>query len=453
MIARFHILLILGDVLISFLALVSGACLRFGEGNYFLELSVISWTRAAVVVLVILFSSFIGELYHPDRTRGRKELLVKILTVSLVSFFVLSVIYYGVPQVMVGRGILLSFVMIFAMVQYLWHTSYTFCLNIPGLAKRVLIYGTGPLASKIGTIIGQASHLTLGGYITAASEPVYVPSSFIVESGSSLMETALREKANQIVVSLSERRGTLPLNDMLRCKLSGIDIVDAPSFYEQVTGKLMIEDLNPSSLFFSTGFRITPLKRYLKRLFDILLSVIGLLIASPLMLVIAIFLKVDSKGPIFFRQTRVGEHERNFTLYKFRTMQQDAENGTGAVWAQENDPRVTRFGRLLRKTRLDEIPQLYNVFKGQMSFIGPRPERPEFVENLKKSIPYFSERHLTKPGITGWAQVKYPYGASVEDSLEKLRYDLFYIKNASLSLDLLIILETIRVVLLSRGGR
>jgi len=239
----------------------------------------------------------------------------------------------------------------------------------------------------------------------------------------------------------------------MNCKLSGIDVLDAPSFYEEVMGKLFIEDTRPSWFIFSDGFRITALKRVYKRLFDVALSVIGLTIASPLMPVIALLIKVNSPGPVFFRQVRVGEREKNFMLYKFRTMCEDAENETGAVWAQQNDTRVTHIGNILRKTRFDEIPQLFNVMKGDMSLIGPRPERPEFVEKLKEIIPYYSERHFVKPGITGWAQVKYRYGASVEDAVEKLRYDLYYIKNLSFFLDMLIVLETVKVVLFGRGSR
>jgi sugar transferase (PEP-CTERM system associated) len=267
------------------------------------------------------------------------------------------------------------------------------------------------------------------------------------------MDVARKERAQKIVISLSERRGTLPLKDILNCKLSGIDVLDAPSFYEELTGKLLIENITPSWFIFSDGFRITPLKKSSKRISDVIFAFIGLIFALPLIPITALLIKIDSRGPVFFRQVRMGERERKFVLYKFRTMRQDAENGTGAVWTQENDPRITRLGRFLRKSRLDEIPQLFNVLKGDMSFIGPRPERPEFVEKLKEIIPYYSERHFVKPGITGWAQIKYPYGASVEDAIEKLRYDLYYIKHLSIMLDLLIVLETVKVVLFGRGGR
>jgi sugar transferase (PEP-CTERM system associated) len=257
----------------------------------------------------------------------------------------------------------------------------------------------------------------------------------------------------KIVVSLSERRGVFPLKDVLNCKFNGIKVIDAPSFYEERTGKLLIEDITPSWLIFSDGFRKTAMKCFCKRILDIFMASIGLMLTLPLFPVIALVIKIDSPGPIFFRQLRVGEKEKNFILYKFRTMKQNAESGTGPVWAQKNDSRITRVGKFLRRTRLDEIPQLYNVLVGDMSFIGPRPERPEFVEELKKIIPYYSERHSVKPGITGWAQIRYRYGASVEDSLEKLRYDLYYIKHLSLFLDVLIIMETTKIVLFGKGAR
>jgi sugar transferase (PEP-CTERM system associated) len=229
--------------------------------------------------------------------------------------------------------------------------------------------------------------------------------------------------------------------------------VDAPSFYEKMTGKLLLENITPSWFIFSDGFRITAHVRLVKRVSDVLFSLAGLILVLPFIPIIALAIRLDSPGPVFFRQIRVGEREKNFLLYKFRTMRQDAEKGSGAVWAQERDPRITRLGNFLRKSRIDEIPQLFNVLMGDMSLVGPRPERPEFIEKLKEVIPYYSERHFVKPGVTGWAQVRYPYGASIEDALEKLRYDLYYIKNLTISFDLMIILETVKVVLFRRGGR
>jgi sugar transferase (PEP-CTERM system associated) len=232
-----------------------------------------------------------------------------------------------------------------------------------------------------------------------------------------------------------------------------VEILDSPSFYEELTGKLLIEGIQPSWFIYSSGFKFSSLKRAIKRALDILFSLIGLLLVLPFLPIVALLIKWSSPGPVLFKQKRVGERGCEFTLIKFRTMCDDAERDTGPVWASENDPRITKLGYWLRKTRIDEIPQLYNVLKGEMSFVGPRPERKEFVEKLSESIPYYGKRHFVKPGVTGWAQVRYPYGASDDDALEKLRYDLYYIKNYSLTLDIMILLETVKVVLFGRGGR
>jgi sugar transferase (PEP-CTERM system associated) len=230
-------------------------------------------------------------------------------------------------------------------------------------------------------------------------------------------------------------------------------VVDAPSFYEHVTGKLFLEGINPSWIIFSDGFKVSRVRKVLKRGMDVLFATVGIILTISFLPLIALAIKLDSSGPVFYRQERVGEKERNFFLYKFRTMRADAESGTGAVWAQKNDLRVTRLGAFFRKSRIDELPQFFNILRGDMSMVGPRPERPEFVDKLKEIIPYYSERHFVKPGVTGWAQVSYPYGASVEDAMEKLRFDLYYIKNISLTFDLMIILETIQVVLFRKGAR
>ncbi len=448
------LLLVFGDIALSVIALFLGIQVRLGRMPTFEDFVGWGLTRVLIFIAVILFTSFFMEIYNSENHRGKKEQLIRILMANIISIFILSAIYYIIPSVKLWRGMLALSVSFFCALQCLWHLSYRTCIQLPTFTKRVLVLGTGRLANQIGSIISVANHsYVLSGYVNCAAEPILVPSNRIIENGSGLLETARKENAQKIVVSLTERRGTFPLKDVLNCKLGGIDIIDAPSFYEQVTGKLLIENITPSWLIFSNGFKITLIRKSYKRVVDLLLSFVGLMFALPLIPVLALFIKIDSPGPVFFKQIRVGERERSFALYKFRTMYQDAESENGAVWAQKNDPRTTRFGRILRKSRLDEIPQILNVLKGDMSFIGPRPERPEFIEKLESIIPYYSDRHVIKPGITGWAQIKYPYGASVEDAIEKLRFDLFYIKHFSLFLDILIILETIKVVLFGRGGR
>jgi sugar transferase (PEP-CTERM system associated) len=440
-----------GLAAVSFCA---GLYLRFGE----LHAGAVKYqplaVKMAAFILVLLFSLFFAELYSQDTNLGRKETILRTMGAIGLTFLILSALYYLIPITEVGRGILLLSLFVFAVVGSFWHVFYGFCLRLPGFAKRVLILGTGSTAEKIGDLILSTKHNhVLTGYIGCNSEKVSVSPTHIVGNDGSVLETARRERAHKIIISMAERRGSMPVRDMLSCKLSGIDVLDAPSFYEQMTGKLLIEDIKPSWFIFSEGFKVTSFKRFNKKIFDMCLAVIGLLTLFPIIPFIAVMIKIDSAGPVFFGQVRTGERERNFVIYKFRTMEVNAERNTGAVWARENDKRVTRVGKLLRKTRLDEIPQLFNVLKGDMSFIGPRPERPEFVGQLKEIIPYYSERHFIKPGITGWAQIKYPYGASVKDAIEKLRYDLYYIKHFSLFLDLLIVLETVKVVLFGRGGR
>jgi sugar transferase (PEP-CTERM system associated) len=447
-------ILVAGDISLSMLALYLGVLARNGSTP---KMEHIFSSRGAIIsafAFVLIFSSFLIEVYNHEKMRGKKEALIRISAGSIISILMLSSFYYILPFIRLERGILALSVCFFGLFQFLWHIGYKVCINLPRFMRRVLILGTGPLAKQIGGIIGSAGHsYVLAGYVNCSSEPVNVPFNRIIDNSNGLGEAIRKEKPHKIVISLSERRGIFPLRDVLNCKLRGVEIVDAPSFYEQVTGKLLIENITPSWFIFSDGFKITRSKRFYKRVFDALFSVVGAVIALPLVPAIAFFIKIDSPGSVFFRQWRVGEGGRNFLLYKFRTMRKDAESRTGAVWAQEGDPRVTRVGRILRKTRLDEMPQILNVLKGDMSFVGPRPERPEFVEKLTEVIPYYSERHFVKPGITGWAQIKYPYGASVEDAIEKLRFDLFYIKHFSPFLDLLIILETIKVVVFGRGSR
>jgi sugar transferase (PEP-CTERM system associated) len=315
---------------------------------------------------------------------------------------------------------------------------------------KVLLVGNGALARQMADLMdNSADRFKLVGQVE-------YPNPQTEKAGldpREILALAKQLQANQILISLKERRGVFPLKAMLACKLSGIEVLDAPGLYERMTGKLLIENITPSWFIFCHGFKVTRFLRACKRLMDITLALTGMVLFAPFGLFVALAIKLDSPGPIFFRQIRVGQGDNQFKLVKFRSMRQDAEKKSGAVWAKKNDARVTRLGYFLRKFRIDEIPQLYNVLKGEMSLVGPRPERPEFVETLKTHIPYYSERHYVKPGVTGWAQVCYPYGASVNDAIEKLRYDMYYIKNISLFFDLRIICRTISVILFCKGSR
>lgn len=321
---------------------------------------------------------------------------------------------------------------------------------MPTLAHRVLIVGNGPLADDMQHLIATGRQgYRVAGRINYPPRKNTSPDAIPAD----LCETAKRLKADKVLISLAERRGIFPLQEMLSCKLSGIEVLDAPTLYERITGKLLIENITPSWFIFCHGFQLSAITMAAKRLTDIICGLVGILLFLPFAPLVMLAIMMDSPGPVLFRQIRVGKGDNNFVLYKFRTMRQDAEKTTGAVWASCSDCRITRVGSFLRKSRIDEIPQLINVLCGEMSLVGPRPERPEFVSKLKEVIPYYSERHFVKPGATGWAQVSYPYGASVEDAIEKLRYDLYYIKNLSLLFDIKIIIQTILVVLFQKGGR
>jgi sugar transferase (PEP-CTERM system associated) len=412
--------------------------------------------KAITFSLLVLLMCFFVDLYGIERRGGRKEIVLKILLSGFIASFALASFYYLIqfPYIQLGRSILFIAILISIIMQAVWHLGYDLFLNMPVGAKKVLILGTGPIAKTMGNVLrSNGNGFALSGYVNCIGEPLHVTNDMVIGNGDGILDIALKEKVQKIVVSLSERRGTFPVKEVLNCKLNGIDIVDGHHFYEQMTGKLLIENMNPSHMIFSDGFRITVFRRYIKRLFDIIFAVSGLVISLPLMIILPVLIKLDSRGPVFFKQERIGEGEKVFMVYKFRTMVDGAEKSTGPVWSQTGDSRITKLGRFLRKSRLDEIPQLFNVINGEMSFIGPRPERPFFVDSLKKQIQYYSERHCIKPGITGWAQVRYEYGDSIEDTIEKLRYDLYYIKYQSISLDLLIVLDTIKVTLLGRGGR
>jgi sugar transferase (PEP-CTERM system associated) len=445
------VLLLTGDLFLAFgstyiafsLALV-GASGMFGS-----ELA-----KAGTFVLVVLMASIVTEIYSYERL-DRKDIGSRILIALFIGFMFLVVLALLTPALVFQHKVVIISLFFFGLLQYLWHSVFSAWDRTAGFAKRVLVLGTGPLALQVGSLLSapRNNHIFLG-YFPCSSITLDVPEDRIVSRAQEgLYETARRLKANKVVLSLTERRGVFPLQEILSCKLSGIQVLDAPTFYEQMTGKLLLENITPSWFIFSEGFRLTTMRRVIKRITDVLFSMTGIALVLPLLPLIALSIRLDSRGPVFFRQTRVGEGERHLQILKFRTMHEDAERETGAVWADEDDPRITRVGRFLRKARLDEIPQLFNVFNGDMSLVGPRPERPEFVAMLKEVIPYYSERHFVKPGITGWAQVSYPYGASVEDAIEKLRYDLYYIKHLSAQFDCFIILKTIHVVLFGKGGR
>jgi sugar transferase (PEP-CTERM system associated) len=453
------VILILGDLLLALLAFYTGFLLRFGYHDAKVLIMSRPYDRTFLFVFTLLVDSYIFEIFHLDKHRTKKEICSNILIAVAVSFIILSIIFFINPDLMIGRGLLVLSLAAFVLFQFLWHVIFIIGIGHPYLAEKLIVLGVGPLALRTGELIkSSGAHFNhkLIGYLLSEyeKEKISVPSEQIIGNANDTLQIALREKVARIIVSLPERGGVLSLRDvLLNCKLNGIEVIDTPLFFEQLTSKLMLESMNITWLIYSNGFRRTALMSAIKRMADICLSVIGIIIVLPFIPFIALLVKLDSPGPVFFRQVRVGHWAKEFVLYKFRTMGQDAELETGAVWAQENDPRIKTIGRFLRKCRLDEIPQLYNVLIGDMSFVGPRPERPEFVHKLNDLIPFYPKRHFIKPGITGWAQINYPYGASVEDAFEKLRYDLYYLKHMSPLFDTIIMLQTIKVVIFANGGR
>jgi sugar transferase (PEP-CTERM system associated) len=435
---------------------ILGAYLRFlGDLKSFSDLEYL-FHKALLIVGTVQLSLYYFDLYDLKIFRSNFELSIRLLQSLGVSSIILAVLYYLFPFLIVGRGIFLISLGFMGAVIVSWRVIYNHIHRTKQLDQRIMIVGSGELAKSIAIeIIDKAdTGFNVIGFITDNPERVgeRLVNPSVIGDQSQILEIAMKERVDRIIVALEERRGKFPEDQLLSCKMRGIPVEDGIEFYEHLTGRLQVESLRPSALIFSDGFKKSKLTMWVKRVVGFSFSFVGLALLSPLVLVISILIKIDSRGPIFFRQERVGESGKVFELLKFRSMVENAE-ANGPVWAQANDKRVTRVGRWIRKWRLDEIPQMFNVLKGDMSFVGPRPERPYFVETLRKEIRYYDRRFSVKPGITGWAQVKYPYGASKIDALEKLKYDLYYIKNLSPLFDLLIIFETIKVVLFGKGAR
>ena len=412
--------------------------------------------KALLIVATIQLCLYYFDLYDFKTFRSNLELAIRLLESLGVSSIILAFLYYLFPMFIIGRGIFLISLIFVGAAIISWRMSYNYFLKTRQLDQKIMIIGSGLLAKNIAReILGKDDiGFKIIGFITnnpeRIGEKLLNPS--IVGDQSQIVDIATREKVARIIVALDERRGRFPEAELLECKMKGIAIEEGTEFYEHLTGKLQVESLRPSSLIFSDGFRKPKLTMWMKRFIGFNFSLIGLILLSPLILIISILIKIDSRGPVFYRQERAGERGKIFKLLKFRSMVENAETN-GPVWAEQDDNRVTRIGRWMRKWRLDEIPQMLNVLKGDMSFVGPRPERSFFVEQLRKEIPFYDQRFYVKPGITGWAQIKYRYGASKDDALEKLKYDLYYIKNLSSLFDMIIIFETIKVVLFGKGAR
>ncbi len=411
--------------------------------------------KAVVYALFLLLCMIAMGLYERRSHQGKKSIALRTAAAFLLSLVPLSVAYYIAPVLFLGRGALGYAYIISYVGTVLLRVLFFKLAGKEVLKRRILVLGAGAKAARI---LDMKSIEMLGGALIAGfiRMPGDVPSfvtSRIITDNRPLPIIVSDLNIDEVVLALDDRRMGLPTHDILDCKMSGVDVVDLLTFFERETGQIRLDILDPSWLFLSDGFRQGVLRDYLKRIFDICASLLMLPIVLPPMICVAVLVLAENgwRGPILFSQIRTGENERPFRIYKFRSMQVTAEQDGVARWASANDARITRVGALLRKFRLDELPQLFNILLGDMSFVGPRPERPEFVQALNE-IPYYRERHRVKPGLTGWAQINYQYADTEEDTYYKLQYDLYYVKNYSIFIDLLIIIKTVEVILLGKGA-
>jgi sugar transferase (PEP-CTERM system associated) len=412
--------------------------------------------KIALVTVICQLCLYYNDFYDLTLMQSSRELIVRLLQAVGAASIVLAALYFTMPSLMIGDGIFVSALVVFVVGILGWRLLFNHLTTSLQMQERILVVGTGETARKVvRQILGQREFAyRVIGFIdddaTRIGERIVNPG--IVGTPADMATLIATHQIDRIVVGLSDRRGKLPVEELLRAKMAGIRVEDVTTTYERVTGKILIDDLRPSWLIFSDGFHVSRMTRWMKRTIDLTLSLMLFVLASPLMVLTAIAILIESGRPLFYCQERVGENGKIFTLCKFRSMRQDAEQGGTPVWATADDGRTTRVGRFIRAARLDELPQIWNVVLGAMSFVGPRPERPYFVAELAKDIPFYQQRHAVKPGLTGWAQVKYRYGASREDAMEKLRYDLYYIKHLSVFFDLTIVFDTVKVVLFRKGA-
>lgn len=447
-----NIIFFVGEGLLIFLAINIMYLFFAGHEQYIAEI-VLYGSRAFVVTLTFQICLYYFDLYDLSVIPSFSDSATRITQAFGFGCIALAGIYYLFPVIIISAKIFWVGYLTICLSIAIWRFFYAYILDRRMFTQPVLLIGTGELAENIA---GEIENKKDSGYTIVAfvgDDPKYNPHEVpVFNDAKKYLQTVHDLRVEKIVLALDERRGNMPIRELIASKLMGIRIVDGIEFYEELTGKVLVEKINPSWLLFSEGFKVGRFTKVCKRLLDFFVSLTGLIISLPVSLLSGLIIKLESPGPVFYSQERVGEKGKVFKVIKFRSMRLDAEKD-GPVWAMENDSRVTRFGSLMRGLRIDEIPQMINVLKGDMSFVGPRPERPVFVDRLEKNIPYYSLRHTVKPGITGWAQVFYPYGASEEDALHKLEYDLYYIKNLSLSMDFWLIFQTIKIVLFQKGAR
>lgn len=447
------------EVLILIGSFYVGSAVRFFDGDDFMLPKLEHFLLSACVFAgAIVFSMSALGMYQLSFAEGlRNPFFLRLMPSFAMAFGILTLVFYIAPDLYFGRGILVLVFGIAALGILAARAIFFTTSEFRFLESRIMFLGVGPLAKECGDLALATSSYhkyDVAGYVAMPGEECAVsPASVLqMEPGMSLVALARKYDASEIVVAVQNRRGgTFPIRELLECKLFGVTVTDAATFFERETYQIRVESLQPSWLVFGGGFDQSFVRTFMKRTFDIVVSLIILVLTMPIMLLAALLVRLEDGGPVFYSQERTGRGNRPFKVHKFRSMGVNAEKGGKPQWAAQNDPRVTRVGEFIRKVRIDELPQLWNVFKGEMSFVGPRPERPFFVEQLSADIPYYNVRHSIKPGITGWAQVRYGYGATVEDAVQKLQYDLYYVKNNSLFLDILVLIDTMKVVLFGSG--
>ena len=439
-------------------AIIGAVYLRVGsEGAYFELIEKSGFWKAGAAAFFCLAAFYLFDLYDFVVMHDRRELVLRLVQALGFAWIALALAFYLYPGLMLGRSISLIALPLALTLMVSWRVSIHWFFGHPGIGERILIVGSGNLAVEVAREVlnrPDAGYRIIG-FVGTDSDLLgkSLINPRVIGMTEQLGEIVKRENIDRIVVAMGERRGQLPTDGLLRLSLAGeVSIEEGASFYERVTGRVSLNMIRPSWLIFSGRGRQARLTTISRNIVHWLVALVGFLLSIPIMVITAVLIKLESRGPIFYKQERVGKNGRTFVLAKFRSMKVDAEK-SGPVWASKDDDRTTRVGRIIRKVRIDEIPQFWNILRGQMSFVGPRPERPHFVAQLAEEIPYYEQRHLIAPGLTGWAQIKYPYGASIEDARQKLQYDLFYIKNFSLFLDAIIMFETIKIILFGRGAQ
>jgi len=449
--------ILLADAAIIYGGIIIAMYLRLGISGSGYELNERNgWFKIAVAALVCVLVLYFYDLYEYTVMNNRRELMLRLVQASGIAWVLLALVFYFVPQLFIGRGVSVISVFVVLVLLLLWRVLIHLLTGHPGIGEKILVVGTGKAARETAEAVWErrdAGYRIVGFVTENGNKPsAGIDENQVLGTAQNLESIIKKERIDRIVMAVRERRGTFPTETLLKMSLAGdVSIEECTSFFERITGKVHTDMLRPSWLIFAGRERETRLKAAFREVTHRSLALIGLVLSLPIAMITAVLIKLDSKGPVLYRQERVGKNGRIFRVIKFRSMKTDAEKDGVPVWATSEDDRVTRVGRVIRLIRVDEIPQFWNIIKGEMSFVGPRPERPHFVEQLAREILFYEHRHLVAPGLTGWAQIKYPYGASVEDARQKLQYDLYYIKNQSLALDLVILFETIKTVLFGRG--